>query len=164
MIPKKLPVDSATFNPAFSRDGSFSNPDAKPYLSKKTSYTICVYDEDRAAEWYGYNPAENKFHREQIEKNPEQYLFIENTFHGDYHSMLLSFFDSDWTDDKKLKMLVKDCYQNSIGGWKTNVRNNPLISIDPEEVIALWHQFVDAEMKKMMEKYLIDNNINYEWC
>lgn len=164
MMPKKQPVDWETFNPAFSRDSIFSNPDAKPYLSKKTSYTICVYNEDRAAEFYGFNPAENKFHREQIEKNPEQYLFIENMFHGDYHSMLLSFFDSTWTDDKKLKMLVKDCYLNSIDGWMKNIRNNNQIDIDPELIIDFWYLFKNYELHIMMEKFLNDNGVNFEWC
>ena len=163
MMPKKQPVDWATFFLAFSRDGSFSNPDAKPYLSKKTSYTIGVYDQDEAAEFYGFNPAENRFHREQIEKYPEQYLFIKSTFHGDYHSILLSFLDSTWTDDKKLKMLVKDCYLNSIGGWLKNIRSNNQIDIDPELIIDSWHRFKNDELNILMEKYLIDNNINFYW-
>lgn len=72
--------------------------------------------------------------------------------------------NSDWTSNNSYRMLAKECYQNSIGGWIANIRNSDKIDTDPEIIIDLWHRFVENEMDRMMEKFLEDNNVKFIWC
>lgn len=164
MTSKKINIDWAMFQMAFSRDSSFSNFDENPYLIKCNGAIIWIFNQDEDANLYGFNPDENKYHREKIENSPEEYLLIESTSHNDHHMILLSFLDSDWTSNNSNKMLAKECYQNSISGWKANIRNNDKIDIDPEIIIDLWHRFVENEMDGMMKKFLTDNGVKFEWC
>lgn len=67
------------------------------------------------------------------------------------------------TPQKTLRTVVKESYQNSIGDWMTNIRNNPQINIDPERIIELWHNHKDSEFVNIMEKFLRANNIDFSW-
>lgn len=150
---------------AITRDLNFSYINQTPYLDIWNGLIIWIYDQDIIAEWYGFNPEENKYYREQIESYPNRYLILRSFSQGGYRLILWLFVNSNWTDNKRLRSLVRNYFQNfSVNEWTNSIRKCRKIDIDPENIIDLWNRFAEDEMKIMMERYLKENDVDYRWC
>ena len=163
MIPKKINIDWSMFYLVFTSDDNDINPDGFPCLDKLTGDSYWIYDDDREAEFYGFNPAENAYNRKQFEKYPKRFLLIEGRTYRCDDQLLSEFLESYSIANKEFKKAVKECCKNSINGWKQNIRINRKLGIEPKIVVKKWRQFVDDKIEKDMEKFLRENKINFEW-
>lgn len=164
MLPtKKIAIPRVEFLGAFVQNPYYSGDIEILYLNQYNGDIEELLDEYELAD-YGLDPEQIRYQQDKIQNNPEKYLLIEGISTEDDYLILLSFFDSDWTDDRSLKKLVKDCYQGSIDNWKKNLWDNPNIDIDAEEIINRWRRYKRVEINRMMEKFLHDNRVYFKWC
>lgn len=155
-----LKIDSTFFDMAFHRDIEYHRPyDCAWYLDLKTGDVFWVYHEDHEAESDGFSAEDNKALREEVDSNPDQYAEIPGLHHGEYHDILISFINSEWTDDVSLREKVLSCYQGSIGQWKEEVGQ-----LDGSKTILdKWSEFEEQAIEGMIDDFFKQHNVECEF-
>lgn len=149
---------------AFTGNMYYKDPNRLFFLNKDTQDVRTIFISDEAAEYFGDNPAENKYYREQIRNNPKQYLLIEGLDPDAHRWMLVMFLDSNWSHLEEQKKIVRECYQGSIQDWERQLKTKPELEFEPTTIIGFWRMFREEKIQIMIEKFLIDNNIKFSWC
>lgn len=154
---RKLEIILDFFKLAFDRDEDFH--DAYPqtaFMDRNTGEILWVYENDDEAEFDGgISSEDNRERRQQIASDKDKYIEIPGRSHGEQHSILKEFLDSDWTDNLNNKNYAKDCYFKSIGGWKEKV--------DEQDVIHAYQTYKHNKLKELAEEYLRSNGIDPIW-
>ena len=160
----EITIDWALFHQAFDIDEQYHNPYfIDRYLEKDSGAILFIYKEDSDARMEGGDPLENKEMKELVKENPDNYLEIIGQSHGERHDILLEFIESNWTEDEDLKMHVRSKYHKSIGWWIKEVRNDPELEKQSENIIESYFQFLTDTIEREKDKFLKQNGIKYKW-
>ncbi len=156
----KLSIDQTLFDMAFRRDLEYHEPfDCLQYLDLETGNVLCVYNFDHVAEMYDVSIEENRALSEMVDSNPDLFAEIPGLHHGDYHDMLISFINSDWTDDENLKEEVRACYDGSIGRWIDKA-----CQVDKSgTVLDNWDAYQAQEIESMVRDFFKKLNVEHEF-
>ena len=154
---RKLPLERSFFMMAFGRDADYQDTiPQRAYLDRKTGDMTWVYEDDDEGYMYtGIPAAENREARERMAAEPGRYLDIPGLDHGDHHRILKQFLWTDRCDDEQRKDNAAEAYFGSIGGWKK--------SVDDQGAIHAFYDYQEAEIKKLAEAFLRENNIVPDW-
>jgi hypothetical protein len=137
------------FKEAISRDVDFHNIYPQDiYLDLETGDILYVYESDSDAYLVGFPKDENKKNRQEISRNPENFLKICGLSHGQQHEILKNFIRTYAKSEKE------GGYFRSIGGWKKTVDE------------ATWEEFEkyqENEYCKIIEKFMAEKGIEPDW-
>lgn len=155
-----LKIDRTQFDMAIGRDTEYHEPfNQKPYLDLTTGDILWIFDDEDSARLYGYSAEENKARREEVESKPDKLAEIPGLRHGEHHDILISFINSEWTDDVSLREKVLSCYQGSIGRWKEEVGQ-----LDGSETILdKWSEYQERVIENEISDFFKKYDVEYEF-
>jgi len=154
-------IDKDIFMMTFSSDANYhvDFEDMDNFLDKKTgTLKYGITNRDSLILLMGEEAVEDFTDSSFYNERPDRYLEIPGMSHGEHHSVMQNFLNSDWTDDQARIDHASNVYypRKSIGYWLKNVGD--------QRAVDAYFAFREVDNLRLAEEFLRENGVaDFEW-